>query len=58
MLDILQRYRLFANLEKWQFHKNEVYSLGYVISAYRVKMQDELIEIIKNWLKSILVKDI
>ena len=29
----LRKIHLFANLKKWQFHKNKVGFLGYVVSA-------------------------
>ena len=41
VLDVLRRHGLFANLKKCQFHKNEVYFLGYIVSAQRVRMEDE-----------------
>ena len=44
MLDILRKYRLFANLKKCQFHKNKVYFLGYTMLAQRVKIKDKQIE--------------
>ena len=33
VLDVLRRYRFFANLKKCQFHKDEVCFLGYIVSA-------------------------
>ena len=33
VLDVLRRHGLFANLKKYQFHKDEVCFLGYIVSA-------------------------
>ena len=41
VLDVLRKYALHANLKKCWFHKDEVCFLGYVVSAQRVKMEDE-----------------
>ena len=48
MLDILKKHKLFANLKKCRFHKDEVCFLGYIILAQEVKMEDEQIEAVKN----------
>ena len=58
MLDILRRYRLFANLKKCQFYKDEVCFLGYVFLAQGVKIKDEQIKVVKNWPEPTLVRDI
>ena len=58
VLDVLQRHRLFANLKKCQFYKDEVRFLGYVVSAQEVKMEDEWIEAVKNWPEPTSVRDI
>ena len=58
VLDILRRHRLFANLKKCWFHKDEICFLGYIVLAQRVKMEDEQIEAVKNWPESTLVRDI
>ena len=31
VLDVLKRYRLFINLKKFQFHKDEICFLGYIV---------------------------
>ena len=41
MLDVLQRYRLFANLKKCWFHKDKVCFLGYVMLAQKIRIEDE-----------------
>ena len=48
MLDVLQKHKLFTNLKKFQFYKNEIRFLGYVISAYKVKIEIKQIKVINN----------
>lgn len=49
VLDILWKHGLFANLKKCRFHKDEVRFLGYVVSAWGARMEDEKIEAVKTW---------
>ena len=58
VLNELRKHGLFANLKKYYFHKDEVRFLGYVVSAQRVKMEDEQIEVVKNWPEPKLMKNI
>ena len=58
VLDVLRRHGLFANLKKCRFHKDEVRFLGYIVSAQRVRMEDERIEAVKNWPEPTSVRDI
>ena len=58
VLDILRRHRLFANLKKCQFYKDEVCFLGYIVLVQKVKIKDEQIKTIKNWPKPTSVRDI
>ena len=58
VLDVLQRHRLFANLKKCRFHKDEVRFLNYVMSAKGVRMEDKQIKAVKNWPEPTSVKDI
>ena len=58
VLKKLKKHSLFANLKKCQFHKNEVRFLEYVVSAHRVQMKDEKIEIVKNCPEPKSVRDI
>ena len=58
VLDVLQRHRLFANLKKCWFHKDEIYFLGYIVSAQGIRMEDKRIEAVKNWPEPTSVKDI
>ena len=47
----LRKNNLFANLKKCRFHKDKICFLRYVISAQRVRMKEERIDIVKNWPK-------
>ena len=33
VLNVLKRHRLFTNLKKYRFYKNEICFLGYIVSA-------------------------
>lgn len=57
MLNILEKYRLFINLKKFQFYKNKVYFLDYIILILRVKIKDKKIKVVKNWLKPKSIQD-
>ena len=58
VLDLLRKNGLFANLKKCRFHQDEVRFLGYVVSAQRVRMEDERIEAVRNWTEPKSVRDI
>ena len=58
LLNKLRKHGFFANLKKCHFHKNKVWFLGYVISAQGIKIKDEKIEVVKNWLEPKLIRDI
>ena len=58
VLNKLRKYSLFNNLKKCYFHKNKVRFLGYVMSAQRLKIEDEQIETVKNWLEPKSMKSI
>ena len=51
VLDILQKYRYFVNLKKYWFYKNQVHFYGYIILVQKIKIKDNKIKIVKNWLK-------
>ena len=55
VLKILRKNGLFANLKKCRFYKDEVRFLGYIVSSQGIRMEDERIEVVKNWpeLKSV-----
>ena len=58
MLEQLRKFSLFANLKKCRFHQEEVQFLDYVVSSKGIHMEDEKIEIVKQWLEPQLVQDI
>ena len=58
VLNFLRKNGIFANLKKYWFHQDEVRFLGYVVSVQGVQMEDERIEMMKNWPKPKSVKDI
>ena len=58
VLEILRKNDLFANLKKCRFHKDKVRFLGYVVSSQGIRMEDERIEIVRNWLEPKSVRDI
>ena len=49
LLDLLRKNNLFANLKKCQFHKDEIWFLGYVISSHGIQIEDKKIKAVKNW---------
>ena len=49
VLNKLKKYGFFANLKKCCFYKDEVQYLSYIVSAQRVKIEDEQIKVVKNW---------
>ena len=55
VLKELRKHGLFTKLKKCQFHKDKVCFVGYIISAYGVRIEDKRIKIVKNWpeLKSV-----
>ena len=58
VLDLLRKNGLFANLKKCRFHKDEVRFLGYVVSSQGIRMEDERIKAVRNWLEPKSVQDI
>ena len=58
VLNKLRKHGFFAKLKKCCFHKDKVRFLGYVVSAQRVRMKDEQIEAMKNWLEPKSMRDI
>lgn len=41
MLDILRKYRFFANLKIYLFYKNKVYFFSYVVLGQKVRINDK-----------------
>ena len=58
VLNKLRKYNFFANLKKCCFHKDEIRFLSYVVLAQGIRMEDEQIEVVKNWPKPKLMRDI
>ena len=58
VLKELRKNGLFANLKKCRFYKDKVRFLGYVVSAQEVRIEEERIDAVKNWLESKSVRDI
>ena len=54
----LKNHGLFANLKNYQFYKNKVCFLEYVVLAQGVQIGDKKIEVVKNWLEPKSVHDI
>ena len=54
----LRKNSLFAKLKKCCFYKNEVCFLGYIISAQGVKIEEERIDVVKNWPEPKSIHDI
>ena len=58
VLEFLKKNGLFANLKKCRFHKDEVRFLAYVVSSQGIRMEDEKIEVVRNWPEPKSVQDI
>ena len=58
VLNKLRKYGFFAHLKKCRFHKDEIRFLGYVVLAQGVKIEDEQIEVVKNWPEPKSIRDI
>ncbi len=58
VLEQLQKHGLYANLKKYQFHKDEVRFLAFVVLVQGIRMEEERIENVRNWLEPQSVRDI
>ena len=58
VLDLLRKNGLFANLKKCLFHKDKMRFLEYVVSNQDIRIEDERIKAVKNWLEPKSVQDI
>lgn len=54
----LQKYSLYGNLKKYQFYKDKVQFLGFIILANKIKIEKEMIEVVKIWQELQLVREI
>lgn len=50
-MDNISKYGVFADLTKFSFYRNEVQFSEYLILAKKVKIQNKMIEVLKNWPK-------
>ena len=41
VLEQLKKFLLYANLKKCQFHQDEVWFLGYVVSSKGIRIEDK-----------------
>ncbi len=58
VLEQLQKHGLYANLKKYRFYENEVRFLGFVVLAQGIRIEEERIEIVRDWPKLQSVRDI
>ena len=58
MLHLFGKNGLFANLKKCWFYKDEIKFLEYIILSQAIRMKNERIEVVRNWLESKSVQDI
>ena len=58
VLEELRKNSLFANPKKCCFYKDEVCFPRFIVSAQRVRMEEERIDAMKNWVKPKSICDI
>ena len=58
VLEELRKNGLFANFKRCRFYKDKVCFLEYVVSAQGVKIEEERINTVKNWLEPKFIHDI
>ena len=58
VLEQLRKYSLFANLQKYHFHQDEMRFLEFVVFAQGINIEEERIEAVKVWLEPKSIKDI
>ena len=51
VLKKLRKNCFFANLKKYQFYKDKVCFLSYIVLAQKVQIEDKKINVVKNWLE-------
>lgn len=57
LLEQYQKHSLFANSKKGEFHQDEIWFPGFIISAQVVQIEEKKIEVIKTWLETELVRN-
>ena len=58
MLERLRNYQLYVNLKKCRFATTEVEFLGFIVSTEEVRMNEERVRTIKEWLKSTTYREL
>lgn len=58
VLEQSQKYSLYMNLKKCWFHEDEIWFLGFVVLAQGIRMEEEKIEVVKDWPEPKSVRDI
>ena len=58
VLEKLRKHGFFAKLKSCRFYKDKVCFLGYIVLAQEVQMEEERIEVVKNWPKPKSMRDI
>ena len=58
VLGQLRKYLLYTNLKKCRFHQEEVWFFGYIVSLKCIHIEDERIEVVKQWPEVQSVRDI
>ncbi|KAH9792625.1 hypothetical protein KPL71_004200 [Citrus sinensis] len=49
VLTVLKKEKLYANLKKFSFCTNQIFFLGYVVSAKGIEVDEEKVKAIKEW---------
>lgn len=49
ILKLLQQHKLYAKAEKYEFHRNTIMFLGYVITWHRVEMDLSKVQAVTEW---------
>lgn len=55
VIDLLIKNRFFSNLASYQFYKNKINFLEYVVSAQKIKIEEKRVKVIKNWFEQKLM---
>lgn len=58
VLDLLKKNGFFVNLKIYQFHKDEVRFLRYIVLNQGIWMEDQRIKTVRNWLEPKSVSNI
>lgn len=58
MLTRLKKHKVLANLKKYCYHKDKICFLSFVILAQGIKIKKKQIKVVKNYSKSMSVRNI